>query len=86
MHIPRAGERVYVDEHAAIFIVASVNHETHIVDLVPAMGRGPIKKDVPWQKLFRCWGLPIGKINTTPRIAAMSQHIFATGLSVHDET
>src|ERR1017187_3378341 len=54
MHIPRAGERVYVDELSAVFVVAWVDDETKTVDLVPSTGSAPREDYVPWQKLFSC--------------------------------
>lgn len=57
MHIPRAGERVYVDELSTIFVVAWVDDETQTVDLVPSTGSAPREDYVPWQKLFRYWPL-----------------------------
>ena len=64
MHKPRAGERVFVNELEAIFIVAHTFHETQTADLVP-VGSGAIKEDVPWRKLFRCWPSPVEQINPT---------------------
>src|ERR1017187_9892483 len=51
MHIPRTGERVYVDELSAIFVVAWVDDETQTVDLIPSTGSAPREEYVPWQKL-----------------------------------
>jgi hypothetical protein len=66
MDIPKAGERVYVGEFNRIFIVASVYQQTLTADLLP-VGSGPIKEDVPWRRLFRCWPSPAERINATPR-------------------
>jgi hypothetical protein len=54
MHIPKAGEPVYVDELSGIFVVAWVDDETQTVDLIPSTGSAPREEYVPWQKLFRC--------------------------------
>jgi hypothetical protein len=54
MHIPKAGERVFVNELEAIYTVAFVNHQTRTADLIP-IDSGPIEQDVPWRKLFGCW-------------------------------
>ena len=67
MHIPRTGERVFVNEYKAIFTVAHTYNETHTADLVP-VGRGAIKEDVPWRKLFRCLPSPAEQINATHRL------------------
>jgi hypothetical protein len=65
MHIPRAGERVYVDELSAIFVVAWVDDETQTVDLVPSTGSAPEEDYVPWQKLFRYWPSQNERVNAT---------------------
>lgn len=67
MHIPRTGERVFVSEYEAIFTVAYSYHETHTADLLPA-GRGSMKEDVPWRKLFRCSPSPVETMNTIPAL------------------
>ena len=46
MRVPKTGERVYVDELSAIFVVAGVYHETQTADVVP-VGRGQMREDVP---------------------------------------
>ena len=66
MHIPRTGERVYVDELSAIFVVAWVDDETQTVDLIPSTGSAPREEYVPWQKLFRCCTSPIERVNAAP--------------------
>jgi hypothetical protein len=66
MHIPRTGERVYVDELSAVFVVAWVDDETQTVDLIPSTGSAPREEYVPWQKLFRCFASPIERVNATP--------------------
>ena len=66
MHVPRTGERVYVDELSGIFVIAWVDGETQTVDLVPSTGIAPREEYVPWQKLFRCWPSPAEQINATP--------------------
>ena len=66
MHIPRAGERVYVNERGALFIVARVYHETQTADLLPTVGSRPVEEDFPWQKLFRCRPSHAETINATP--------------------
>jgi hypothetical protein len=63
MHIPKAGERVYVDELSRIFIVACTYHETQTADLVPTVASGQAQEDVPWRKLFRCWEPPLRKVS-----------------------
>ena len=65
MHKPKAGERVFVNGLEAIFVVAHIYHKTQTADLVP-VGRGPIKEDVPWRKLFRCWSSNVEKVNAAP--------------------
>ena len=65
MRIPRAGERVFVNEYEAVFMVVYTYNETQTADLLP-VGSGPIKEDVPWRKLFRCWPLPVEQMNATP--------------------
>ena len=72
MHIPRTGERVYVDELSAIFVVAWVDDETQTVDLIPSTGSAPREEYVPWQKLFRCFASPIERVNATPGLRALS--------------
>ena len=62
MYIPKTGERVFVNEHEAIFTVASVYHEAQTADLVP-VGRGPVTEDVPWRKLFSRWSSPVEGID-----------------------
>jgi hypothetical protein len=68
MDIHTRGERVCVEGLSGTFIVAWVDDETQSVDLVPAVGRGPMKEDVPWQKLSRCWLSPIKKVHAAPRL------------------
>ena len=65
MHMPRIGEQVYVDELSAIFVVAWVDDETQTVDLIPSTGSAPREEYVPWQKLFRCWGSPLERVNAS---------------------
>ncbi len=65
MHIPSAGERVYVDELSDIFIVAWVDDETQTVDLIPSTGSAPREDYVPWQKLFRYWPSRNERVNPT---------------------
>jgi hypothetical protein len=65
MHIPRTGERVFVNKYQAIFTVAYTYHETQTADLLP-VGSGLMKDDVSWRKLTCCWPSPIATINTTP--------------------
>ena len=74
MHIPRAGERVYVDELSRIFVVAWVDDETQTVDLVPSTGSTPREEYVPWQKLFRCWTSPTERVNATPGLVQRYRH------------
>ena len=64
MHIPKTGERVFVNQLETVFVVAHTFHETQTADLVP-VGSGPIKEDVPWRKLFRCWPSPIERVHAT---------------------
>jgi hypothetical protein len=66
MHIPTAGERVYVDELSAVFVVAWVDDETQTVDLIPSTGSAPREEYVPWQKLFRYCTVPIKRVNANP--------------------
>lgn len=72
MHVPKAGERVYVDGRKAIFVVAGVDDETQTADLVPLTGRAPREEYVPWQKLFRCWKVPIKR---SSRLASASDGV-----------
>ena len=65
MHIPKTGERVFVNEGEAIFTVAFIYHQTQRVDLLP-VGRGQIKEDVPWRELRRCWLSPVERVNAIP--------------------
>ena len=64
MHKPKTGERVFVNDLETVFVVAHTFHETQTADLVP-VGIGPIKEDVPWRKLFRCWSSNVGNVNAT---------------------
>jgi len=65
MHVPRTGEWVFVDEYHAIFKVANIYRETQTADLLPR-GRGSMKDDVPWRKLFPCGLSADEAINTIP--------------------
>jgi hypothetical protein len=51
MHVPRTHDAVYLDRCQNIFVVGSVDDETHVADLIP-VGRGPTEEDIPWERLF----------------------------------
>jgi uncharacterized protein (DUF1786 family) len=52
MLVPRTFDHVYLDGGHGVFVVTFIDDESQLADLVPVAGRGPMKEDIPWERLY----------------------------------